>query len=37
MKIYQIQLYDDNCSPIGDGVIRVFTDDLESFEKNWMQ
>lgn len=34
--MYQIQLYDYNCSPIIDGVIRFFVDDLESFEKNWI-
>ena len=36
MKMYQIQLYDWNCSPICDGVIRFFVDDLEEFEKNWI-
>ncbi len=35
MNMYQIQLYDDNCSPVCDGVIRFFTDNLDSFEKNW--
>jgi len=36
MNMYQIQLYDHNCSPICDGVIRFFTDDLAFFEKNWI-
>ena len=36
MKMYQMQLYDWNCSPICDGVIRFFVDDLEEFEKNWV-
>lgn len=36
MKMYHIQLYDYNCSPICDGVIRFFTDDLASFERNWI-
>lgn len=34
--MYQIQLYNRNCSPICDGTIRFFTDDIESFEKNWI-
>ena len=34
--MYQIQLYDWNCSPICDGVIRFFVDDLDEFEKNWL-
>lgn len=33
--LYQVQLYDYNCSPIVDGTIRFFVDDLETFEKNW--
>lgn len=36
LKMYQIQLYDQNCSPICDGVIRFFVDELETFEKNWI-
>ncbi len=36
MKMYQVQLYNYNCSPIVDGVIRVFTDDLVDFERNWI-
>ncbi|MBE5870394.1 MAG: hypothetical protein E7294_03935 [Lachnospiraceae bacterium] len=33
--MYQIELYDHNRSPICDGVVRFFVDNLENFEKNW--
>lgn len=34
--MYQIQLYDGNCSPICDGVVKFYVDSLEDFEKNWI-
>ncbi len=33
--MYKITLYDNNCSPICDGVACFFTEDLEAFEQNW--
>lgn len=33
--MYKITLYDENCSPIVDGVARFFTEDIDDFEKNW--
>lgn len=33
--MYKITLYDENCSPICDGVTYFFTEDLDDFEKNW--
>lgn len=35
--MYKITLYDESCSPICDGVISVFVDDLEAFEKYWLK
>ena len=33
--MFKITLYDNNCSPICDGVTRFFTDSIEDFENNW--
>ena len=33
--LYQITLYDQNCSPISDGVARFFTHDPNEFKKAW--
>ena len=35
-SIYKITLYDQNCSPISDGVAVFFTHNLEEFEKKWI-
>lgn len=33
--VYKITLYDENCSPICEGVTTFFTDDINTFEENW--
>lgn len=32
---YIITLYDYNCSPIADGVVRFYTEDIQDFYKRW--
>lgn len=34
--MYKITLYDQNCSPICDGTVFWFVEDLGEFEKNWL-
>lgn len=33
--MYKITLYDENCSPVCDGVACFFTENLDDFEQNW--
>lgn len=33
--MYKITLYDECCSPICDGTVSFFVEDLKSFEENW--
>lgn len=35
--MYKITLYDYNCSPIADGVTSFFVDEIEEFEKHWLE
>lgn len=34
--MYKITLYDNNCSPVCDGVTSFFVEQLEDFEKYWL-
>ncbi len=34
-EMYRITLYDDNSSPIADGTVSFFTDDIEDFQERW--
>ena len=34
--MYKITLYDYNCSPICDGVVCFFADDIEDFQEKWL-
>ena len=35
--MYKITLYDQNCCPISDGVVSFFTEDIEDFQKRWLE
>ena len=35
--MYKITLYDENCSPICDGTVCFFTEEIEDFQKNWLE
>lgn len=35
-NVFKITLYDNNCSPICDGTMFCYVDNLEEFEKNWL-
>ena len=35
-KVFKITLYDNNCSPICDGTMFCFVDNLEEFETKWL-
>ena len=36
MTMYKITLFDENSSSVSDGVVSVFVDSLEEFEKEWI-
>ena len=35
MTMYKITIYDWNCSPICDGTVSFFTEDIEAFQRRW--
>lgn len=35
-ELYKVTLYDLTCHPIADGTICFFTEDIDDFQKRWI-